>query len=654
MIIERVEIRNFRSLLEVDLNCNELTSILGRNGAGKSSFLKALDVFYDVAYQASPYDYFGKDTTAEIKIRVTYGELHPDEVHEFASYLVDHKLRVTKIINTGGAKYYGVSKAIPKFHELRKLGALKKRQALNDAIDSGEFIGLGPKVISEAAANDLMDNYEIAHPELTQPLEREQQFFGPRNVGGGKLDKFTKFVLIPAVRDASSETEKRGVIHQLIDVLVARTVNARPDVRMLNAEFEERVKEVYSKDNLTELGSLASTLTKLLRQYAPGAGLDLDFEDIVPPKITLPGALASLVEDNFTSPISYSGHGVQRALVLALLQQLSITDLSPPAPKGAEQEKAADPIEPKPGRLPDVILAIEEPELYLHPSRSRYLASVLNQLTEKPANPNDPRTQILYGTHSPYFIDLAQFDRVRLSRKVPTPGSDVRQSKITAYTKQEAAAKLSEISGKDPAIFTAKSFVAHAVPVMNSIVNEGFFADVVVVVEGLSDVGILWSLQDVLGQRWEAKGIAVVPTGGKNNIDRPVVVFKGLQIPTYFLFDGDAHHNGNAKEESTVRNRKYQKLAGIADPVDHPVTQAHATWAVFEKQLESELRLSIGDARYLQFTQAVAEELGYDESSKVLKNSAGASAFIRKAYAEGCRVPILETIVNQISALKQE
>jgi putative ATP-dependent endonuclease of OLD family len=52
MIIERIEVENFRSLKNVDVGCDELTVLLGRNGAGKSSLLYALDVFYNVAHQS--------------------------------------------------------------------------------------------------------------------------------------------------------------------------------------------------------------------------------------------------------------------------------------------------------------------------------------------------------------------------------------------------------------------------------------------------------------------------------------------------------------------------------------------------------------------------------------------------------------------------
>src|SRR6266850_519106 len=381
MIIQRIEVRNFRSLRDVNVDCHELVAILGRNGSGKSSLLKALDAFYNVSYQANPYDYFAKDTALEINIRLTYGDLRDDELEEFKYYLSANTLTVTKVINAGGAKYYGVTGQLEEFNAFRKLAALPKRKALNELIELNKYTGLGPPVKNEAEADQMMDKFEKQNPGLLKPFQREEQFFGPKNVGGGKLDHYTKFVLIPAVRDAASETERKGVILQLIDVLVARSVNAREDVQKLNKEFDERVRAVYNAENLTELTELAKTLTRLLSQYAPGAALDLSFGEVEPPEINLPSALASLIEDNFKSPISYSGHGLQRALVLALLQQLSLTDLGVQQRQDGEQESATK------LRIPDLILAIEEPELYLHPSRSRFLFSVLDKLSKKPGTP---------------------------------------------------------------------------------------------------------------------------------------------------------------------------------------------------------------------------------------------------------------------------
>jgi hypothetical protein len=650
MIIQRIETVNFRSLKQVDIQCDNLLAILGRNGAGKSTILYALDAFYNVSAQFNEYDYFDKDTSKEITIRVTYGDLRDDETGEFSPYLSDNRLIVTKVINSGGSKYYAASKQLPEFVEMRKLDATPKRTAFNDLVDRAKYADLNQRIKSAPAAEEEMVRFEAAHPELLQIFQKETQFFGPRNIGGGKLDKYTKFVLVPAVRDASSEAEKRGAILQLIDVLVMRSVNARPDVRELNVEFEKRVKEVYSSNNLTELRSLGLMITEILKKYAPGAELDLSFGEVAPPKLNLPPAIASLIEDNFKCPITYSGHGLQRALIFALLHQLSLTETPP---SNQSQSSSTNPDVPRfDTKIPDLILAIEEPELYLHPARCRYLSTVMLQLSNPPEARTDPRTQIMYGTHSPFFIDLQRFDQIRLARKVPTDDTSTLQTKITSLSSLEAGQRLAEVSLRDPAEFTKESFVAHASPVMTTIVNEGFFADVAVVVEGVSDAAALWALQDVQSRNWDALGISIVPMIGKNNIDRPVVVFRGLGIPTYFIFDADSRHSGTDKQEKTVlSNHLLLRLAGVPTE-DFPKTTAFNSWAVFNDQLETEIKFDVGNVEFDRIRQEIGDQLGYDQPSAVLKNPEGVAKFVRLVYANGSRIPILEDIVARITALR--
>jgi len=138
MIIERIEITNFRSLKNVDIPCSSLVAILGRNGAGKSTVLHALDMFYNTSAQVTAFDYFDRDTNEDIAIRVTYGELRPDELKEFAPYITNKLLIVTKIINSGGARYYAASRQLPDFVEIRTMAAAPKRNAFNDIVSSGK------------------------------------------------------------------------------------------------------------------------------------------------------------------------------------------------------------------------------------------------------------------------------------------------------------------------------------------------------------------------------------------------------------------------------------------------------------------------------------------------------------------------------------
>jgi len=204
----------------------------------------------------------------------------------------------------------------------------------------------------------------------------------------------------------------------------------------------------------------------------------------------------------------------------------------------------------------------------------------------------------------------------------------------------------------DPTDFTRDSFRARAMPVMNTIVSEGFFADVVVVVEGLSKVGTLWKIQEIMKKNWSQLGVVVVPAGGKNNIDRPTVIFRGLSIPTYFVFDADSHLIGKGREERDAKNRnhRYLRLAG-ASIEDFPDTQVHETWAVFKENLEEILKETLGSDTFQSIQKEVASELGYDDPERVNKNIEGASRFIELVYDKGYRIPILEEIIEKVTQL---
>ncbi|MBE0524964.1 MAG: ATP-dependent endonuclease [Methanosarcinales archaeon] len=240
-------------------------------------------------------------------------------------------------------------------------------------------------------------------------------------------------------------------------------------------------------------------------------------------------------------------------------------------------------------------------------------------------------------------------------RKVPSPDSPVPQSIITCFSLDQAKGEVAKVYNAEPAGFTRESFRARAMPVMNTIVSEGFFADVVVVVEGLSEVGTLWKLQEVMKKNWPEIGIVVVPAGGKNNIDRPTVIFRGLSIPTYFIFNADSHLIGkeNTEEDAINRNHRYLRLAGV--PIeDFPDTQVHETWAVFKDTLEGILKNELGEDTFLSIREEVSSELGYDKPNRVIKNIEGAALFIERIYDKKYRIPTLEEIIEKITQLQRD
>jgi hypothetical protein len=657
MKIKTVEIKNFRSIQEGKLEFTDLTAIIGRNGTGKSSYLHAIDFFYNLSASVYADDFFNRDTETAIEIRITFSDLKPKEKTDFLSYMKNDLLSVTKRFNGEGksARYYAATPQIPIFSKIRSIqGKRDKIGAWNSLIDDQKIVG--SKVRSADEIEPFMIEYENLHPEQLEMIEQQVQFIGPPNIGGGQLDNQTKYVLVPAVRKVTEELSgKNGAIDQLLDMIVLRKLKSRKDIQEFHTEFETRAKKIYCSENLPELPELGTAISETLDKYAPGCRLNLTWnENISLPDIQPPSALVTLIEDNFEGGIGYKGHGLQRALILTLLQHLaiSIPDELPIERNSDEKiEKMKPEISPD-FQGPDLILALEEPELYLHPSRARYLASVFCDLVESGRKAGFPNTQVIYATHSPYFVDISHFDQIRILRKIHSVPPSPMQSQIFTYSLSDAVTEWVKVSKKDPKEIIDKGFIARAMPIMTSLVNEGFFADTVVVVEGLSDFGFLWTLQEFMGKDWSQKGIVIVPVSGKPNLDRPSIIFRGFSIPTYLIFDGDFTHKGKNKEKNTVSlNRKYLRLSGVKEE-DFPETQVHDTWAVFKDNIESLIKGSLGEGKFNEYREKVGIELGL-EQNQVMKNIEGASLFINYSYSEGNRIPILEEIVNRITNMHE-
>jgi len=265
--------------------------------------------------------------------------------------------------------------------------------------------------------------------------------------------------------------------------------------------------------------------------------------------------------------------------------------------------------------------------------------------------------QIFYSTHSPYFVDLDRYNQIRVIRKIAQHKDSVPESQVSEVQINLLNKELARIWEKDPQEFTPSSFKAHAAPVMNTVINEGFFADTIVVVEGLSEVGALWKLQEIMKKEWYEKGIAVVPAGGKANIDRPTIIFKGFGIPTYFIFDADAskkaddNANENKKaisKKTAEQNRAYLRLANAALE-DFPKTHINENWAVFENNLEDEIKNAIGNETFNEICRNVAVELGYADKDDVCKNIECIGMVIESIYAQKKKVESLEKVVDSIT-----
>jgi predicted ATP-dependent endonuclease of OLD family len=591
VILEKVRIQNLRSILDETIPCDRLTVLVGPNGSGKSSFLKALDFFYSPSANITEDDFYDRDQEHPIVITVTYCDLTDGEkaVFEGHGYVSNNRLTVTKRISRVGnrvdQKYYGIQMQLPVFRKIREAeNKTEGKKEYNKLRQQAKFSEL-PSVRKADDIEPLLRDWETQHSHECKPYEHEHQFFG--YAGPIYLGRFSRFLPIPAVKEASEEASEtaKNVLKDLVELVVRSSLAKAPKIEELRRTIKEEYDKVIKDPDFTaQWQSMQGELSKILKTFAPDCDVELHRED-KQIEVPLPKANVMLKEDGYASTVDRSGHGLQRAFIMAIFQYFEVVSGQSRATEengaDADQKEAAQPSEQV-----NLVIGLEEPEIYQHPSRQRHLARVLAELPEK----GIPGVgfQIIYSTHSPLFVDIDRFNQIRLFRKQVHTKKKPKVTCISMTSLQEVADQL----GVEP-----EDFRVRLSAIMTPWMNEGFFADLVVLVEGIEDRIPLIGAAQVKGINLESLGVCLVPCHGKGNMDRLLTIFGKFGIDTYATFDGD-HNTGNCNQ-----NRKLLQLCG-STPCDWPETTVCERYACFKTKLLECLKQEVGETCFSETCQA--------------------------------------------------
>ncbi len=661
MIIKSICVKNFRSIADEVLACQELTVLIGSNGSGKSSFLRALDLFYTPNAKYTQEDFYNRDTSAPITITITFDKLLEPEKELFGPYLDGESLTVEKELSwpiaRGSQKYFGSTLRNPDFQPIRAATRVTDKRTIYRELLSSErysdMSGISGNVAG-AVIDGMLLHWEETHPDRLQPMRDEGQFFGFREVGQAHLEKFTRFIYIPAVRDASEDAVegKGSVISELMDLVVRSTLSQRADIREFRDTTQRRYEEIMNPSRLTELEALENGMTRTLSTYAPGSKVGLKWIPIGEFKVPMPNAEVKVIEDGYLADVERVGHGVQRAFILTALQHLAaaqattVSDAEDRQPDGiASPDSNANTAETAPERVAsNLILAIEEPEIYQHPSRQRHLSWVLLQLAHGGIRGVAQNTQIIYTTHSPLFIDLQRFHQIRLLRKEESAEGMPKITKVYQTSMSQVAQEIERVYGDDPGTHTPESEQARLQTLMTPWTNEGFFADVVALVEGEDDRVAIIGVAKALRWDLETNDIAVIPCMGKPNLHKAAIIFNKLKIPTYVVWDSD-----KGKMDEIEHNHRLLRLFNDSI-VDYPEKITNS-FACFEKDLESTLRGELTTSLFDDLLQECKTCFSYSKNKHALKSPLVIQTIIEKAMASDKRSETLEEIVNNIIRL---
>lgn len=604
MRIDSMRIKNFRSFSDVTLDFAPYTSLVGCNGAGKSTILCALNIFFREMESATTNlsdldaeDFHNRNTDAPIEITVTFTDLSEEAQKDFAAYYRQGVLTVTAkaIFNpatgTATVKQFGQRSAMAEFKEFFKLHddgkPVAELKAEYERIRS-TFSDL-PKPGPKDAMRDALRAYEEAHSDQCVLMPSEDQFYG-FSKGGNRLARYVQWVYVPAVKDATKEIVEAK--NTALGKILARTVRAKvkfdEDIKRLRDNTLTEYRRIIAAQQGTLDGISAALSARLIQWSHPEATARLSWTDDAK-KVQVEEPIARLLagEGGFEGELARFGHGLQRSYLLALLQELASAD-------------DAD--------APCLILGCEEPELYQHPPQAKHLAGVLQQLSSG-------NTQIIVSTHSPHFVSGRGFESVRMVRRDLV----AKHSKLKQATLNDLAQRMAEVTGE--AVTPLPTQRARLQQALQPQLNEMFFTSRLILVEGIEDVAYITSWM-ILSGRWEEyrrHGCHIVPTNNKSNLIEPALIANALDIPLFLLFDADGDNtNPNQRPRHERDNKALLKIMGGNDAEPFP---SATVWGTSYVQWPTNL----GDALKSDVGAAVWDQT-FGEATRGLGNPTGTYA----------------------------
>jgi predicted ATP-dependent endonuclease of OLD family len=204
-----------------------------------------------------------------------------------------------------------------------------------------------------------------------------------------------------------------------------------------------------------------------------------------------------------------------------------------------------------------------------------------------------------------------------------------------------------EADGEPVPQYSATTILPRIKPIMTPWVNEGFFADVVVLVEGEDDRAALLGTAHALGVDIDGHGFAILPCNGKTCLDRPYAIFTELGIPTFLMWDGDK----GDKEAKPADNHRLLRLVGR--PVTDWPSEVGSNHACFEVDLEETMRSEIGPDVYDARLAECQKEFAIPKRKHAMKNATVVARLIEGARMDGRVSPTLDAIVTAVAKLRQ-
>jgi len=516
MRLLRLDLENFRRIENTTINFSPSTFIVGPNNTAKSSVIAAIEALLSLEKEKlTQQDILEKadgTRSAQTSITAYFGDIPADVAASrgFRGRVINGQFVYRKSLTTDTNK--------PKIETQEFPSALKpefeKAKKVKDLLEGG----LGADVIREALGlveeeAKLSKDWQKSVPDaLNFDTTAEPTWVvNPGGIPQNVLSRLPRLIHIPALTESKEieSDEKRFALGECLSLLFEDLVGATPLAGEIQDKLDQLEKQMNPADESSLVHGLVKEINSIIGDVFPKCGVSIepslqDLLDILRPKYDIK------VFSNIRTGASRQGTGLIRTCAFAMLRYHARLKI--------QKELQTRPI----------LVAFEEPELFLHPSAANLLRDTIYSLGES--------DQIVCTTHSPWMIDLSRNPQSITKMAVC-------ETDCVLASNYSVSSALSRLPAED------KDRVK-MVQVFDDELSRIFFAERVVVVEGDSEMLAIRNTVGLLPepvQKMIAARYQLVRARGKAAIISLVKYLRELSIEPTVIHDGDFGVEGAEK-----------------------------------------------------------------------------------------------------------
>ncbi|WP_292372304.1 ATP-dependent nuclease [Methanosarcina sp. UBA411] len=513
-------IRNFRSIKYIDIKFqNGMNLIVGKNNAGKSNILNALNMLFGDKFPT----YLTFEDKDFHKYKNNLNEIDDGYfwiLAELSGSISSH-INEIKGINMGKLLCFPFLEGETQFdiHDALKIDIdkeLEKSTYFDIWANNSKRIYVRPDGKHNADLNKYLkelknawillyvkkdDKGEICQPDFSLILQTHTNSYRCWGLSTEFRDSLINSAVIPSFRDPEKQLKINN--WTWYGKLIKKTYDENKDKAILNADSDKDPKTYSETMNtlfkrINETGNmLFDDIIQDIKQNMDLSfqGCDFSLQFVMDTKDDIYKAINIFVDDGYKSLLSNKGSGIQSAFIISLFCYYC-----------SKFHKNSS------------LLVVEEPELYLHPQGRRSILQVFEDFVSL----QNIENQVIITTHSSDFIKPDYVNR------------------ITVVRKEEGETKKYKVDIPDADDFKKKQIFNWK---QN---NELFFSEKILIVEGAEEriIPLLADKITNIKAYLDKNNISVIRANGKGNIAKYIQIAENLNIEWFALADLDFLFHG--------------------------------------------------------------------------------------------------------------